>query len=365
MRLPLTGLFWGELMPRFQPRRAVENLIVNPQFLLAQEGISFAAMAAGDYVLDGFKYHKSGAMVHTGSQDTDHPAATGQLYDGYKCLKLDCTTADASLAASDICAVITYVEGYDALRCYEVPLVLTFWHCHTKTGTYCVSLSNSGSDRSIVKEYTQAAADTWEKTTLIITASPSAGTWDQSNGVGFRVAFALAAGSTYQTTAGAWNTGDFYTTSSQVNACDSTANDFKLAAVALYPGSRDLGFHAPAYADQLQRCERYFEKTYDLGTTPGSVTAGGSIQELSRDTTLLYSASQQFKTRKRTAPTVTLYEIFGTSGQVSIYTTGDSYSSSVNASADYISDYSYRLNGGGNLTADRVIKYHHIADARF
>lgn len=350
---------------KFYPRRAVENLIVNPQTLIAQEGTSFSAMSSGDYVVDGFKYLKSGSMVHTGTQSTDNPAASGRLYHGYRSVKLDCTTADASIAAGDYCALVSYVEGFDALRCYEVPFVMTFWHKHTKTGTYCVAITNSGSDRTIVKEYTQAVADTWEKTTLIFEASPSAGTWDQTNGVGFRIAFALACGSTYQTTADAWNTGNYFGTSNQVNACDATSNYFILTDVALYPGSRDLGFFAPLYVDQLNRCQRYYEKTYDIGTNPGSVTGGGSIQELSRDTSLLYSGSQQFKERKRTAPTVTLYEIFGTSGQVSVYTTGDSYSSSVSASADYVSDFSYRLNGGGNLTADRVIKYHHVADARF
>lgn len=353
-------------MPRFQPRRAVENLIVNPQCLIAQEGTAFTAMSSGDYVLDGFQYQKSGAMVHTGSQATDHPAATGKLYDGYKCLKLDCTTADASLAAGDYCAVVAYVEGYHALRCYEVPCVLTFWHKHTKTGVHCVAISNAGSDRTLVKEYSQAVADTWEKTTLIIPASPSAGTWDQSNGIGLEIRFTLAAGSNYQTTAGSWNTGNYYATASQVNSCDSTANNFQLAEVALYTGSCDLGFYAPDFEQQLARCQRYFEKSYALNTNPGTATGNNMLQDVAADSNFTYGFDNQFAEQKRTSPTVTLYNANnGAAGQVSRYTLGTTWQANVSASASNVGPNGFATYGAGNFSASDLLRYHFTADARF
>lgn len=356
-------------MPRFQPRRAVENLIVNPQCLIAQEGTAFTAMSSGDYVLDGFQYQKSGAMVHTGSQATDHPAAAGKLYHGYKCLKLDCTTADASLAAGDYCAAVAYVEGRDALRCFEVPFVLTFWHAHTKTGVHCVAISNAGSDRTIVKEYSQAVADTWEKTTLIIPASPSAGTWDQSNGIGLQIRFTLAAGTTYQTTAGSWNTGNYYATASAVNDCDSTANNFQLAELDLYPGSRDLGFYAPGTDQQLAHCRRYFEKSYDTLVYPGaSGTSADPGQKIrwSHDTYTLYNKMIDFKSRKRDAPTVVLFSPYsGDSGKVAQHSGGDVWESDKASITINISETNCEFSGSGNIAAEKQIHFHYTADARF
>lgn len=354
---------------KFYPRRAVENLIVNPQCLIAQEGTSFAAMSSGDYVLDGFKYVKSGSMVHTGSQVTDNPAATNRLCNGYKAVKLDCTTADASIAAGDYCALVSFVEGFDALRCYEVPFVLTFQHCHTKTGTYCVAITNSAGDRTIVKEYTQAVADTWEKTTLVFTASPSAGTWNFTTGVGFEIRFCLAGGSTYQTTADAWNTGNYYATSNQVNACDSTANNFLLTDVALYPGSRNLGFYAPEYDDQLEHCRRYFEKSYDSDVDPGdssAAAASGAKIRWSHDTYTLYNKMVDFETRKRVAPTVLLYSPqTGASGKVAQHSGGDTYESDKTSIAINKSESNYEFSGGGNIAAEKQIHFHYTADARF
>lgn len=353
-------------MRRFAPRRAVENLLINPQCLIAQEGTSFAAMASGDYVLDGFKYIKSGAMVHTGSQASDNPAASNRLYNGTKAVKLDCTTADASIAAGDYCSLMCFVEGYDAPRCYELPFVLTFWHKHTKTGTYCVAVRNSGNDRSVVKEYTQSTADTWEKTTLIFAASPTAGTWDFTNGIGLQISFALACGSTYQTTADAWQTGNYLATSSQVNGCDSTSNNFLLTDVALYPGSRDLGFYAPDFSEQVSRCQRYFEKSYPLDTAPGSLTGDGAMQGVAASSVFLYEIEHRYGIVKRDSASVTLYGYQnGTDGQVSRYNIGTSFLANVNASIGNNGQAAFAISGGGNFTAGDLIRYHYTADARF
>lgn len=350
----------------FYPRRAVENLILNPQCLIAQEGTSFAALASGDYVVDGFKYVKSGAMVHTGTQAADNPAASNRLYNGSQAVKLDCTTADASIAAGDFCGLVSYVEGYDALRCYELPFVLTFWHKHTKTGTYCVAVTNAGTDRTIVKEYSQAVADTWEKTTLIFSASPSAGTWNTTNGVGFEIRFTLAAGSTYQTTADAWNTGNYYATSNQVNACDSTANNFILTDVALYPGTRDLGFYASDFQAQLRKCQRYFEKSLDQTTDPGASTAGNFIQDTAIDANYTNAIDHQYEVRKRNVPSITLYSYQnGTSGKISRFNLAFTFQADVSASAGDVGVSRFVPYGLGNYVASDLLRFHFTADARF
>lgn len=343
-----------------------ENLIVNPQCLIAQEGTSFAAMSDGDYALDGFKYEKSGSMVHTGSQVTDNPGVSNRRYNGYKSLKLDCTTADASIAAGDYCLVTCYVEGYDALRVLERSFVFTFWHKHTKTGTYCVAISNSGSDRTVVKEYTQSVTDTWEKATLIFPASPSAGTWDYSNGIGLRISFALACGSTYQTTADAWNTGNFFATSNQVNACDSTSNNFLLTDICLYPGDVDLGFYSPTFENQVTKCRRYFEKSYALAVDPGTAATKDAHFSLMFDTNYATQNSVYYLVEKRADVTPTLYNTQdGTAGEYSIYNLAGVHQSDQTGARFDNGSKGFKLSLAGNGVADQIMRVHFTADARF
>lgn len=235
-----------------------KNAIINGDFQVWQEGTSFAAMASATYTADMWNYQKSGVMVHTGSQSSDVPTIAQAGRKIPYSLLIDCTTVDASIAASDYCLVRTYVEGYNFVNIAGVGLCHRFWHKHTKTGTYCVAYMNAGSDRTFVREYTQSVSDTWELATVLIDASPTAGTWNYTNGAGLYISFTLACGSTYQTTAGAWQTGAFFGTANQVNACDSTSNNFMLAGVQLEKGSAATEFDVRTYQQELIACQRYF-----------------------------------------------------------------------------------------------------------
>lgn len=348
----------------FPPEIEYKNALINPDFLIAQEGTSFATMSSGDYIIDGWKYYKSGAMVHTGSQDTDVPtvAESGSL--STTSLLLDCTTADASIAAGEYCYVSHRIEGRRALPVLQQSFTLKFWHKHTKTGTYCVAFRNSGSDRSYIAEYTQSTTDTWELATITVDASPTGGTWDYTNGVGLEVAWTLAGGSTYQATAGSWATGDYLATSSQVNACDSTSNNFRLSKAWLYPGTDDVEFMAPTPAEQLIECERYFEKSYAEGTDPGTATTAGCQSFYMSDTYLAYNGIVKQAT-KRASPTVTLYDTqAGGSGKYSVYNGGGVWQSNQSGFADLVGTKLFALNGQGNATVDYLARFHWTSDAR-
>lgn len=243
------------------------NVIWNGNFDIWQSGTSFASAADSTHVADGWTYYKVGAMVHTVSQSTDVPtvAQCGGVTN-YSIL-VDCTTVDSSIAAGDYAQLVfSQLEGADfAVNLAQRDMTLHFWVKHTKTGVYCVRLANSVGDRSYVAEYTINAADTWEWKVINIPASPSAGTWDYGAGRGLWVSFPLACGSTYQTTAGAWQTGNYIATANQVNACDSTSNNFRIARVKLETGKIATPLaHIPS--DVYQKALRYLH-IKDLTTT--------------------------------------------------------------------------------------------------
>ena len=154
-------------------------------------------------------------------------------------------------------AITQNMEGYDIYPAVGKSLTLSFWVKAKKTGVYCCGFVNSGVDRSMVKEYTINVADTWEKKTVTFVMNASGGTWVYNFGLGLRVYFTLATGSTYQTTKDAWQTGYYFGTSSQVNALDSTANYINLAQVKLEIGATVTPFVPRAYGEELARNQRY------------------------------------------------------------------------------------------------------------
>jgi hypothetical protein len=175
-------------------------------------------------------------------------------------LLLDCTTADAAIAAGDYVDVEHAIEGFNFNAIAQKAFFVSFWVKSTKTGIHCVSFINGGGDRSYVAEYTVNASDTWEYKTIAVPASPSAGTWAYDQTLGMKTRFCLVAGSTFQTTAGSWQTGNFLATANQVNSCDNTANNFLIALFKIVPGDKDTYYNPLTYQESLLKCQRYYWK---------------------------------------------------------------------------------------------------------
>jgi hypothetical protein len=237
----------------------LRNAIINGDMMIAQRGVSFAAIASGSYSLDRWAYNLiSATAFHTITQDTTSPL-------GSYCLKLDCTTADILISAGDLCFLSQKIEGYNFIPFVKKTATLSFWVCAVKPGIYCVSFVNGGIDRSYVAEYTIYQANTWEKKEITVTFDYSGGTWYYDYREGLRIAFTIAAGSTFQTTANAWQTGEYYGTSNQVNGMDNTANNFYLTGVQLNIGSKALPYNFLSYRESLNQCRRYFYRANSVG----------------------------------------------------------------------------------------------------
>lgn len=250
------------------------NKIINGKMEVAQRGTSFAAIASAAYSLDRFQWQQVGAGVVTISQQADVPSSN----EFQSSLRVAVTTADTSIAAGDVYAVRHAVEGYNARDLIGRTFTLSFWVRSTKTGIHCASFSNTAANRSYVAEYTVNAANTWESKTITVSGGLiTAGTWDWTNGAGVAIWFTLAAGSTFQSTAAAWQTGGFYATSNQVNCLDSTSNIFAITGVQLEVGSVATPFEHRPIGLELDLCRRYWRQFTDnfVGYAPSAGVYGG------------------------------------------------------------------------------------------
>lgn len=251
----------------------MRNKIQNGKMDIARRGASFPALASGANFVDRWGFGNTTTGVLTGAQQLDSPAVEFQ-----NSLRLTVTTADAAIAASDVCWVQHRIEGYNVRDLISRTCTMSFWVRSSKTGVHCAAFKNSISDRCYVAEYTVLVANAWEyKTITIVGGLVSTGTWDWTTGIGLRVDFALCCGSTFQTTPGSWATSDFYGTANQVNCLDTVGNIFAITGVQLEAGTVATPFEHRGYDVELAMCQRYLPVFSGLGYYGTGLSSSGTL----------------------------------------------------------------------------------------
>ena len=285
------------------------NLIINGAMRVFQRGTSFVAALTGTFSADRWLYVKAGTMVHTVTQDADVPtvAQAGVLFTSS--LRLNLTTADIAIAAGDACLMLQNIEGYNFQRIAQRAFTASFWVKATTAGVYSISFRNSGQDRSYVSNFTISAGATWEYKTVTVPASPTAGTWSYTNGIGITVGITLATGTTFQTTAGAWQVGNFIGTATNVNGVNTGATDFRFTGLQVEAGSVATQFEIDTVADEISSCQRYYWKSFPYATAPAqnAGVAGALNYRTAAAGALAHSRATTFPVLMRASPTVTTY----------------------------------------------------------
>ena len=243
-----------------------ESLIINGDMTVAQRGTSKTALGNGDsgyHTVDRFQFVEGGSPTgeFTMSQSTEAPEGFSNS------LKMECTTADTALAASDSLEIRTVLEGQD-LQVFKKgtsnaeKMALSFWVRSDKTGTYTVGLiDKDNSNRITSKSYSIDTADTWEYKTLIFDGDTT-GAFANDNGRSLDIGWYLGAGTTYTTgtLATTWQADDSADRvhSSQVNLSDTVGNEWYITGVKLEVGSTATPFQHESYGENLLKCQRYF-----------------------------------------------------------------------------------------------------------
>lgn len=256
------------------------NLIINGAMQVAQRGTSTTGVNSNTYAsLDRFK-----TLINEGtftvSQSSEAPAGFANSY------KLDCTTADTSLAAAGRVNVDTYLEGQDLQQIQKglstaKQVTLSFWVKSSVTGTYIVELFDADNSRHINKSYSISSANTWEKKEILIDADTT-GVFGDDNNASLLMRWWLAAGSNWTsgTLATTWQAQDNTdrAVGLSVNIASSTSNNFYLTGVQLEVGSTATEFEHRSFGEELALCQRYFQTFAMLvGRSASGVTPLGAI----------------------------------------------------------------------------------------
>jgi len=284
-------------------------LIINGDMAVAQRATAATTITHAAYnTIDRWSQNfTASTMVFTAERSTTVPSGQGFGYSW----KIDCTTAEASLAASSRLMLYTRLEGQDCQllkfgTASAETITLSFWVRSNKTGTYQVNLWNSTLSGYISSTYAISSGDTWEKKVLTFVGDQNTALAN-TNASALQPEFVLVGGGNYTggtmvpNTTTTWPSyvTDTRAANQGVNLADSTSNDFYITGVQMevgeYTSSTLPPFQHESYGNNLARCQRYFCK---ISPKLSSVTGRG------------YQASGavitnrfQFATVMRTEPT--------------------------------------------------------------
>ncbi|MAG25549.1 hypothetical protein CMI47_08225, partial [Candidatus Pacearchaeota archaeon] len=334
------------------PRRA-RNLIINGDCQVSQRGTSEASVwgspsAYGAWP-DRFRFERaSGAESGraTVSQDTTGPTGFGY------CLKVLETTTDSSPSSGDYYRFTYRVEARDIQHlaygnAAARALTLSFYVFCNLTGAFTVTLGAPDGARTYSTTYTVAAADTWERHTITIPGDTS-GTINNDAGIGFEIGWMLGAGSTYTGgTQGSWaaTANNMLGAGSTNNVLGSASGDWRITGVQLEVGEVATAFEHLTYAEELNACERYYEREDFTAGTDQQIMSG-----FGWSTTETAFGTWPYRVEKRAAPTVT----YSAPGTFDILYTGPSEIAVSAITAQAISTKGHRVFatvGSASLTA--------------
>ena len=278
------------------------NTIINGAFNVNQRGNQTGAGASNVYLADRFFIDvNSAARFNSTTPDvTDLPGFT-------KCLKIDCTTADTSVASGDLFMLRSTFEGQDVQHYKKGTSEAQGWvlSYYIKvdggpfTGT--AELNDSQNGRHVNANFT--ATNTWQRISHFFPADTS-GTLDNDNTDTLRVNWHFMAGSTFSggSIQSAWaSRSNSNTAPGTDNFFSSTDNNIYLTGIQLEAGDTLTAFENEPVERTLTKCQRYYEEIKVVASTNslcGPVAVGQDISGRKCIGPYVY------KTEKRAAPTI-------------------------------------------------------------
>jgi hypothetical protein len=212
---------------------------------------------------------------------------------------------------------VTLIQEIETLNCQDLAgqtVTVSYWlrkgSAFSASGVYLQGISGSGTDQGILS----ANNGTWTNQAspvLISTTSSNIST----SFTQFVVTWSIPAGT---------NELAFYFVINGFSGTGS-ANDFlDITGVQLEAGTVATPFERRDYGRELIMCQRYYEKSYPIGTVPGasSITSGMSWLVNGYSSNIYVLCTTTFKATKRTSATIAYWDAAGNSLRTTSLTGG-------------------------------------------
>jgi hypothetical protein len=291
------------------------NIAINGAMQVSQRATSATGVGSGFAypTLDRFKIVPSTSGRATMSQSTDAP-------DGFaNSLKLECTTADTSIASGEYFNIRQSLEGQDVQQLKKgtssaEKVTVSFYVKGNASATYLLELSDQ--DNTRYNGQTFAVTTSWNRIVLTYNGDTS-GVLDNDNARSLDLNFWLHGGSTYTGgtfTSNTWHGTDNQRLASITSFFDSTDRTFFITGLQMEVGSQATPFEHRSYGEELGLCQRYYSREEAATGAPYKRYATGSWSS-----TTVLEVLIPLSTPMRSAPTL---ETTGTASNYAIYSAG-------------------------------------------
>lgn len=247
------------------PSGVGRNMVINGAMNVAQRATSVTGLGAanGYFTCDRWKtIPNSTAGRFTMTQTADGPSGFAN------CIKLDCTTADTSIAAAENLLLRQSFEGQNLQRIGKgvagaKEVTVSFYVKANAAFDFALELQDADNSRQITKLF--ATTTDWVRHEITFPADVDDGSspFDDDNAASLHLTFWLHAGATY--TSGTLNTAAFANTTNANRAVgidsffSSTDNNFFITGVQMEVGPVATEFEQEDISTTLAKCQRYFE----------------------------------------------------------------------------------------------------------
>ena len=359
----------GEVLTNSQIGR--KNVVINGAMQISQRSTSVTGLGGGSGGYQTLDRFRIGMGATSAGRYTMSQSAVTDLSGFSNALKIDCTTADTSIAAGEALIIQQRLEGFNLQQIKATS---------TSTRAFTVSFyAKSNASRAIASEITftngtnkqisklHTIGTSWARYTMTVPAASSTQI-DNDNSHEMDLNFWIHAGSTYQggTVNSSLHGNDATTRAAGIGSIfASTDNTLEITGVQLEVGSQATPFEHRSFGEELALCQRYFEKSYSTGTAPASDTSAGLIttDTMGGDTTTAYLTHQlEYRVAKRAAPTVVIYDQAEATGKVTSHATGVGTANGQTVSTEHAGDKSISLNRASGDAANGF-RFHYTADA--
>ena len=323
------------------------NIVINGAMQVAQRGTSSTGIGgSGGYFTCDRMFMD---FVSTAGRLTQSQATITDLPGFANALKLDCTTADTSIAADEITLLQYRIEGQDLQQFKKgtsdaEKMTVSFYVKGNGNATYICELYDGDNNRQISKTF--SVTSSWNRIILTYDGDTT-GALDNDNNLSLYVLFWLHSGSNY-------NSGTLSTTWSSLTQANravggssffsSTDNEFFITGLQLEVGEQATPFEHRSFGEELALCQRYYQQSTSIANATSSPMWFYS-----------YNASEawngnRFPVEMRANPTCVLYNNAGTAGGVHQIGSPDITGVTVNNSSKQGIFLAYKNNG---FTADK------------
>ena len=259
------------------------NVIINGAMNCSQRSTSETGLGAtaGYYTVDRFQIAVGGTATAgrlTMTQDSSAPEGFANS------VKLDCTTADTSIAAGETLRLVSVLEGQN-LQTFKKgtsnanPWALSFYVKGNASATYVVELYDLDNVRHVAKTFN--VTTDWTRVELSFPADTT-GSLDDDNAGSLQVTWWLHSGTdftsgtlpaTWASVTNANRAGGLST-----SFYDSTDRTFFITGVQLEVGQNPTTFEHEPFERTLEKCQRYFiSHTVDFSFHAGRVISSKRI----------------------------------------------------------------------------------------